>query len=73
MEMFPTSTLAETPALTPTPAEVAMGATGAPAVKSAGIITRPSGTSPALIIALVVQVVVLLGAGFEFIRRMRRR
>ena len=32
----------------------------------------PPGVSPALIIAVIVQVLVLLGAAFEFIRRMRR-
>lgn len=73
MDMLPTNETTALPELSPTPVEVAMAATGAPSVKSAGIITRPSSTSPALIIALVVQVAVLLGAGYEFIRRMRRR
>lgn len=53
------------------PTEIAMLET--PVTRtSAGVIT-PSGSSPWLVIALVVQVGVLLLAGFEFIRRMRKR
>jgi hypothetical protein len=39
---------------------------------SAGVVTR-SGVSPWLGIALLVQVGVLLAAGFEFLRRRRHR
>jgi Cysteine-rich secretory protein family/LysM domain len=57
------------------PTAVAFVATSVPAgaPKSAGVVTPSSNNSPALVIALVVQVAILLGAGFEFIRRMRRR
>ncbi len=56
--------------------QVAMVATAVPVVsvqKSVGVVTSSTGTSPALILALVVQVAILLGAGFEFVRRARRR
>lgn len=64
-----------TPAPSPTSAttEVALVSTPVLASKSAGVVTASSGTSPWLVLALVVQVAVLLGAGFEFIRRLRRR
>ena len=72
------STATEFPTESPTAAvlEVAdaslPGANASPAQPTtAGIITR-SGPSPWLGVALVVQAVVLLGAGFEFIRRKRR-
>jgi hypothetical protein len=42
------------------------------ATQAGVIITRP-GTSPWLIIALVIQVGVLLAAGVEFTRRKRKR
>jgi hypothetical protein len=52
------------PAPTATPAVIQQGV---------GAVITPSGPSPWLTVALVVQVGVLLGAGFEFIRRVRRR
>jgi LysM repeat protein len=49
--------------------------TATPAVvqQSVSPVIAPAGPSPWLTVALVVQVGVLLGAGFEFIRRVRRR
>jgi len=65
--------LVPTATITPASTEIAMLET--PAVMNlaaAGVVTQSS-TSPWLVVALVVQVGVLLLAGFEFFRRMRRR
>jgi hypothetical protein len=42
-------------------------------VQAAGTVVRSSGPSPWLVIGLTIQVIVLLAAGVEFIRRARRR
>jgi hypothetical protein len=54
------------------PLEVAEASTSAAPVLAGGTITR-SGPSPWLAVALVVQVGLLLLAGFEFVRRARRK
>lgn len=51
---------------------VALVSTGV-AVNSAAVLPASSNTPPWLVVALGVQVVVLVGAGFEYIRRNRRR
>jgi hypothetical protein len=53
-----------------TPLVVAQAAT--PAIMAASTITRNTGPSPVLMIALVLQVALLSVAGFEFVRRSRR-
>lgn len=77
LDKLPEALVVTTETATPSPAAqpVALVATGeAPqVVKSAGVVTPSSRQSPWLAIALVVQVGVLIVAGFEFIRRMRRR
>jgi uncharacterized protein YkwD len=67
----PTDTASALLSPSATAPEAAFVATVAP--KTSGVVSAPSQTPPALIIALVVQLAVLLGAGFGFIRRMRRR
>lgn len=67
--LIPTGTATVTPEST----EVAFLETPVVANLAASGVITPSGTSPWLVIALVVQVGVLILAGFEFIRRMRRR
>jgi hypothetical protein len=62
--VLPTATAIASPVPTLTPA---------PIQQSVAAVMTPSGPSPWLTVALVVQVGVLLGAGFEFIRRVRRR
>lgn len=52
---------------------VAMVNTSAPVVMDAGVIPSPSNTPPWLVVALGVQVVVLVGAGVEYVRRHWRR
>lgn len=70
--MLPNGT--ETPAPTPSAQTIALVATGdVQMVKTVGVVTSANRQSPWLTIALVVQVGVLLVAGIEFIRRMRRR
>lgn len=63
-------------ALLPTPSataqSVALVSTGVPVV-SAGVVPTSSGTPPWLVVGLGVQIVVLFGAGFEYVRRHRRR
>ncbi|MBI5668175.1 MAG: hypothetical protein HZC41_09225 [Chloroflexi bacterium] len=65
----------ETTTPSPTAQTVALVATRAAPeiIKGAGVVTPSSRQSPWLAIALVVQVGVLVVAGFEFIRRVRRR
>lgn len=62
-----------TPAAPPTGQRIADAGAAPPPEKAAGVVTASSRQSPWLAIALVVQVGVLLVAGFEFIRRVRRR
>lgn len=71
----PTDTAVNPPAPATAVVQVALAATAIPVSvqKSAGVVASRPGTSPALIVALVVQAGILLGAGFEFVRRMRRR
>ena len=57
----------------PTIQSVARVSTGAPVVMDAGVVPGSSGTPPWLVIALGVQVVVLVGAGVEYVRRHRKR
>ncbi|MCA0455250.1 MAG: CAP domain-containing protein [Chloroflexi bacterium] len=64
--------LLPTPAPSPTIQSVAMVSTGAPVV-NAGILPTTSTTPPWLVVGLGVQIVVLVGAGFEYVRRHRRR
>ena len=64
--------LSPTPEGTATPAVVAMAPSPRP-MTAGGTITRAETTSPWLMIALVMQVVLLAVAGFEFTRRARRR
>lgn len=68
--LLPSATPTLLSAASPTAMEVALAATSEVTSKSATI--TPPGTSPWLVVGLVVQVGVLLGAGFEFIRRKRR-
>jgi hypothetical protein len=60
-----------TSASSPTIQSVAMVSTGAPVVTDAGML--PTSTPSWLVIALGVQVVVLVGAGVEYVRRHRTR
>ncbi len=65
-----------TPGPSPTAVEVAALPTDMPtliAQSSSGVVVTSSGTSPWLIVGLLIQVGILLGAGFEFIRRSRLR
>ena len=62
-----------TSAPSPTIQSVAMVSTGAPVVMDAGVVPGTSSTPPWLVIALGVQVVVLVGAGVEYVRRHRKR
>ncbi|MBA3867889.1 MAG: LysM peptidoglycan-binding domain-containing protein [Anaerolineae bacterium] len=52
---------------------IAMVSTGAPVVMESGVLPPTSSTPPWLIIALGVQMVVLVGAGVEYIRRHWKR
>lgn len=63
------------PAATASPdaLRVAAAVTGEALVKTPGVVTASTRQSPWLAIGLIVQVGVLLVAGFEFIRRARRR
>lgn len=62
-----------TTAPSPTIQSIAMASTSAPIAIDAGAVTTSSTTPPWLVIALGVQVVVLVGAGVEYIRRHWRR
>ncbi len=65
--------LVPTATASPAATEIAMLETPIMTNLAANGVITPSGTSPWLIIALVVQIGVLLLAGFEFLRRMGRR
>jgi len=62
-----------TSAPSPTIQSVAMVSTSAPVVMDAGVLPGTSSTPTWLIIALAVQMVVLVGAGVEYVRRHRKR
>ncbi|NWG18334.1 MAG: LysM peptidoglycan-binding domain-containing protein [Chloroflexi bacterium] len=64
---------APTPTTGPQAQPVAAVVTSAALVKTPGVVTASPRQSPWLAVGLVVQVGVLLVAGFEFIRRARRR
>jgi len=57
----------------PTIQSVAMAGTNAPAVMDAGVLPSTSGTPSWLVVALAVQMVVLVGAGVEYVRRHWKR
>jgi hypothetical protein len=63
-----------TPSPSPTAQEVMnVAMNGAAGASQAGAVITRSGTSPWLGVALIVQVGVLVAAGFEFVRRKRKR
>ena len=57
----------------PTIQSVAMAGTNAPAVMDARVLPSTSGTPSWLVVALAVQMVVLVGAGVEYVRRHWKR
>lgn len=62
-----------TSAPSPTVQSISMVSTGVPVVMDASTVTTASTTPPWLVVALGVQVVVLVGAGVEYVRRHWRR
>lgn len=71
--LLPTGPATMTEAAPPTGQKIADAGPQAAPVKATGVVTASSRQSPWLAIALVVQVGVLLVAGFEFVRRRSRR
>ena len=69
---MPDNMVALLPTPSPTVQSVALVSTGVPVV-SAGVMPNTSTTPPWLVVGLGVQIVVLVGAGFEYVRRHRRR
>lgn len=68
----PEAVLLALPTATVTPQVVAMAGSPVPLVQTTASVT-PSGTPAWLIVGLVVQVVVLIGAGIEYLRRSGRK